>query len=113
MTRAREWRDPFTGGPADELHHVTGRIGGRYADPDFVVPLSRAEHAREHAAWRAAGIGEESDLPPEVLRLRRSSHLFVRLARCHPGGEIALPDFVLVHYGLFTARVSDEIEASR
>lgn len=113
MKRARDWRDPFNGRPADELHHITGRIEGRYPDPDFVVPLTRAEHALEHSLWRAAGIGEESDLPSAVLRLRRASHFFVRLGRRHAGREIVLPDFVVVHHGLSLARISDEIEADR
>lgn len=113
MTRAGERRCPFSGKPADELHHVTGRVRGRYADPDLVIPLTRSEHALEHTCWRAAGIGEGAHVEPVVVRLRRIGHLLVRLAEHHVGGVIELPDFTVRELGLLLLRVSDEIDAPR
>lgn len=110
MTRASEWSCPFTGLRAGQLHHPTGKLDGAYLDPKFVIPLVRRQHSLEHSCWRAAGICEDVHLQPNVLRLRRSGHLLVRLARHRVGGVVELPDFTALELGLLLLRVADECE---
>ncbi len=41
---------------AEDLHHPTGRIDGRYVDPDFVVPVCHDCHELAGDDLRAEGL---------------------------------------------------------
>lgn len=81
--------DPFTGQPAEEFHHVSGRgPDGHYLDPDLVVPLTRRQHVIEHQLWRAAGIDKVKG-SVRVVRLQRIANLVCRIGQGE--GTITLP----------------------
>lgn len=107
--RARDWRCPFTGRPADHLHHPTGRdADGNYFDPSFVVPLVRAQHVAEHQVWERSGVGEREREDSTWLRLRRVALLLVRLADFHQNGTVTLPAASLGQLGTLLLDIATE-----
>jgi len=63
--------------PMAERHHLAGRLGGDYVDPDLTAPLCRACHRAEHNRWRARDLDS-----PERFTARRAE----------AGGSYWLPD---------------------
>jgi hypothetical protein len=103
-------RDVFTGGVADETHHVSARgPDGIYLDPPLVIFLVRYQHVIEHVVQRAAGVGEGADLPPDFLRLTRSGLFLVRLGEHHGDGIVTLPATFVRETGLMLHRVAANI----
>ena len=110
MRPAREWRCPFTGEPADELHHPTGcDADGEYFDPDLVVPLLLDQHVTEHQVWDRTGIGESVRADSTWLRLRRVGQLLVRFAQFCRDGEVTLPSPFVRQLGLFMLRIATDV----
>jgi hypothetical protein len=107
---AREWRCPFTGEPADQLHHLTCRgADGKYLDPEFVVPLVVDQHVIEHQVSDRSGVGEDVRANPNWLRLRRTGLFLVRLGEFHGEGTVTLPSPFVRQLGLLLLRVAAEI----
>ncbi len=111
MMRARDHRCVFVGQRADHLHHASGRDGaGRYLDPLLVVPLTRRQHVVEHTSWSVLGIADGSVIAPDLLRLRRTGHLLVRLGVHHEGRTVQLPPLFVVELGRLLNRLAEERE---
>jgi hypothetical protein len=110
MRPAREWSCPFTGEPADQLHHPTGRgADGKYLDQELVVPFILDQHVIEHQAWDRTKIGEDIVANPNWLRLRRTGQLLVRLGEFHGEGTVSLPSPFVRQLGFLLLRVAAEI----
>lgn len=89
--------DPFTGEPAQEWHHCTGRgPDGEYLDPELVVPLTERQHGLEHQMWRATGIDRASG-STRVIRTQRLACLLLRLG--HEKGTVTVPTSFLLGIG--------------
>ena len=98
----------FTGRLADHLHHPTMRgPDGVRLDADFVVPVVRRQHDREHQSMTWSGLDEIDE--PNRARLERTSHLLVRLGEFHAGGVVCLPAESVRQLGLMLRRVSGEV----
>ena len=98
--RARDHRCIFLGRAADHLHHVTGRdTDGVYLDPHFVVPLARGQHVLEHQCW-APLFDDHVAGDANVLRLRRTGHLLVRLSQHEGSRSVTLPGETILQLGL-------------
>jgi hypothetical protein len=111
---ARQWQCVFLPRQADHSHHVTGRnVAGQYLDPELVVPVCQRQHVVEHQGWRIASIGEDSQLPDNLLRLRRTAHLLVRLAKHHEIGFVVLPASVVQALGRVLQRIADEMDGGQ
>jgi hypothetical protein len=107
--KARDWYCPFTGRPAEHLHHLTGcDAEGAYLDLLLVLPLLRRQHVIEHQCW-SEEFADGVDTDPNVLRLRRSGHLFIRLGEHHAGGVVVLPAIAVAEMGRMLNRVADRI----
>jgi hypothetical protein len=107
VRRAREWNCPFTGQPADALHHETGRdADGEYLDPELVLPLVRDQHVLEHQIWRMTGIGENLRADSNWLRCCRMGQQLVRLGKFHGDGTVTLPAAFVLQLGLFLLRMA-------
>ena len=114
MKPAREWRCPFTGEPADELHHPTGRdADGEYLDRELGVPLVLDQHVIEHQVWDRTEIGEDVVANPTWLRLRRVGQLLVRLGEFHGEGSVTLPSPFVRQLGFLLLRVAVEVLLSK
>ena len=110
MKPAREQRCVFTGRPADEWHHVTGRDSlGRYLDPHLVIPLSRRQHVLEHQGW-GPDVADGVAGHPNVLRLGRMGRLLVRLGEFHVDGEVVLPAETVRQIGLTLNRIALDLK---
>jgi hypothetical protein len=109
MTKANDFECPFSGQPAEEFHHPTGRdCDGNYLDPTFVFALSKRQHNREHQSWDDAFKEDVSDAP-DRLRLRRVASLLIRLGQNWSGGVVELRAEFLVTLGLLLHRIADRI----
>jgi hypothetical protein len=109
--RARDWPCPFTGRPAEELHHPEGRDDeGEYFTMRFVVPVVRRIHVVEHQLWTIAGIGEGVAMDPLALQLRRDAQLLVRLGEHHARGIVVLPAETFLQLGLSLRAIADAVE---
>jgi len=107
IANARDFECAFTGQPADELHHPTGRnAAGRYLDPDFVLPTVRRQHNLEHQSWGPSYKETVVD-DPDVLRLRRTGHLLIRLGEHRTGASVELPAAFAVALGLMLHQIAD------
>ena len=90
--------------PAVHWHHPTGRLGPDQPnlDPHFVIPLCRACHVAEHAAWADAGIADIDD--PLLARMLRIAWLFGH--RSDAGGPLTLrPEAVRGLHGSILASI--------
>lgn len=106
--RAAEWRCIFTGRPADHLHHPTVRgLDGAYLDRDFVVPVVRCQHDREHQSMSWSGLDEIAE--PNRARLERTAHLLIRCGEFHQDGLVTIPSESVWQLGLMLRRISTEI----
>lgn len=107
MRRAADFLCVFLGRRADHLHHPSGRDRhGNYLDPDLVIPLVREQHDLEHVALNLTLFGDDSDLPDDVLRLRRNAHFLLRLVDHHGTETIAVPARYLGELALMLHRVA-------
>lgn len=110
--RATHFSCPFTGRPAEQLHHTSGRdADGHYLDPDLVLPLSLVQHNCEHTGWNVAGFGDGARADPNVLRLRRNAHPLLRLADLHRDGLVIVPAFYVEQLAWMLLRIADALEA--
>ena len=111
MRRASDHLCVFCGRGADHLHHPSGRdADGNYLDPDLVVPLTRVHHDLEHVALNGTLFGDASPHSPDVLRLRRTAHLLLRLVD-HIGTEtIPLPMSFVGELALMLHRIARDLE---
>lgn len=105
-------RCPFTGRPADDNHHPTGRgPDGGYYDPTLTIPLVRAQHVAEHVAWRVLGLdvaaGQSSSL---ALRLHRLGALLRRLGDHHASGEVTFPAEFVGGLGALLFAAAEEVD---
>jgi hypothetical protein len=109
--KASDWRCPFSGGQANQGHHLSGRDNaGVYLDPPLVLPLSRREHNLEHQCWGRTSFAESSTAHSNYLRLRRTGHVLVRLGNHHGDGVLWLPAETVRQLGLMLHRVADSWE---
>lgn len=110
MKPAREWKCPFTGEPADELHHPTGRdADDEYLDSELLIPLVLDQHVIEHQVWQRTAVGEKVRGNPTWLRLRRVGQFLVRLGEFHGEGTVTLPSPFVRQLGFLLLRVAAEI----
>jgi hypothetical protein len=113
MKSARDYLCVFTGRPADELHHASGKDAlGVYLDECLLFPVVLRQHVVEHQGWPVAGVAEGLDADPNMLRLRRVGLLLVRLGEHHKSGLVRLPAESVSELGLMLHRVTDDLEAS-
>jgi hypothetical protein len=66
-------------------------------------------HVVEHSAWRRAGIDDATMIAPSILRLRRVSHLFIRLGDHHGTSVVPLPAPSVLALGAMLSEVADEL----
>ena len=108
--RARDHHCVFLGRTADHLHHVTGRdIDGVYLDPHLVVPLARVQHVLEHQCW-APLFADRVAGNANVLRLRRTGHLLIRLGQHEGNRRVTLPAETILQLGLMLQLIVDDLE---
>jgi hypothetical protein len=113
VTRASDYRCPFTNRPAEHLHHATGKdCEGIYLDTGLVLPLIGVQHRREHQSW-GPSFKDVIEGDPSVLRLRRMASLGVRLGEFHAGGYVSLPGFYVVQLGLTLHRIASDLEHAK
>lgn len=113
MSKASDFLCVFVGRCADHLHHPTGRDAeGNYLDRDLLIPLARGQHDLEHVALNGTLFGDRSDLPPNVLRLRRTAHILLRLVDHHCTETVSLPVSFIGELALMLHRIARDLEES-
>ena len=87
MTERDAPRCLYCGALATDQHHLTGRLGRRYLDPELTIWLCKPCHGTEHRAWRLWGLDAIDD--PSRARLRRLAFFDARL--CHLDRPVDVP----------------------